>query len=264
MDFTTLETPIRTALFLGLAASTGTAALWSLTTSRTSGKNIEQNVAVAGALATVPAAVAAPFEGGSLMNAFVFLGIAGLIATVASLGLLMIRQRNEATEVEAEAPRQPMMNPMQPAFAAAFAAPAPASQTRVGSFESKTSVSAAPVAEREQERTILHGASHKPVARIAFVAEQSGDGTAHRLGEDTAIGRAQDATIVLHDSEASREHARIKFENGRFVLYDLGGANGTSLVRDGRRRKITTPTLLNDQDVIIAGRTKLAFLEVES
>ena len=39
--------------------------------------------------------------------------------------------------------------------------------------------------------------------------------------------------------------------------------NGTYLKRAGRSRKITTPTMLADQDVITIGRTKLAFFEVD-
>lgn len=48
-----------------------------------------------------------------------------------------------------------------------------------------------------------------------------------------SIGRRGDCGIVLPAPEVSREHARIRLEGGRWLLCDLGSANGTWI--DGER-----------------------------
>jgi pSer/pThr/pTyr-binding forkhead associated (FHA) protein len=79
-----------------------------------------------------------------------------------------------------------------------------------------------------------------------------------RLARSTAIGRdGLRNDLVLDDSTVSAEHARIRLENGRFVLYDLGSTNGTFL--NGHR--IQKQTLI-DGDEIAIGRTRLVFKEV--
>jgi FHA domain/Protein of unknown function (DUF3662) len=46
-------------------------------------------------------------------------------------------------------------------------------------------------------------------------------------GRAVIIGRASDCGLVLADAHVSREHARIDFRGGVFVLTDLGSTNGT-------------------------------------
>ena len=101
------------------------------------------------------------------------------------------------------------------------------------------------------------------VAEIAFLVEFSGDGHPHRLEADTRIGRDAGAEVSLEGAGLSREHARVKLDEGRFVLYDLGSTNGTRLVRDGRRRKIGAPVPLRDLDIIELGEVRLAFIDVQ-
>lgn len=50
------------------------------------------------------------------------------------------------------------------------------------------------------------------------------------------IGRDPDNEIVLRDPRVSRHHARIIFERGFFVVYDLASANGTTV--NGKRISI--------------------------
>jgi pSer/pThr/pTyr-binding forkhead associated (FHA) protein/CRP-like cAMP-binding protein/Pyruvate/2-oxoacid:ferredoxin oxidoreductase delta subunit len=69
------------------------------------------------------------------------------------------------------------------------------------------------------------------------------------LGRDTAC----DARLT--DIEASRRHAEIRSEDGRHVLVDLGGVNGTYL--NGRR--LREPTLLSAGDYITLGNTLIVF-----
>jgi len=65
------------------------------------------------------------------------------------------------------------------------------------------------------------------------------------------IGREAFNDIVIHDGEASRRHAQISFQEGRYILEDLGSTNGTYI--NGRR--VSTPTPLHNGDVIEMGET---------
>ena len=265
MDFAAIETGTRIFLFAAIFAATAVAAAWMLMSSAKASQT-QQFASLAGALATIPAAIAAIAAPVAPEGTFTVLALgafAGLALTITTMVLVALK--DEVVYEPAAFAAMPMQAPVlaQATVAPAFELPAaPAPATRVATFDSLTSAGI-PAPESDAVHTMVHGASFKSIDRIAFLAEQTGDGTAHRLGEDNHLGRAAGSTIVIADDEASREHCRVKFENGRFVLYDLGGANGTYLKRDGRNRRMTTPTMLHDQDVITVGRQKLAFFEVE-
>jgi pSer/pThr/pTyr-binding forkhead associated (FHA) protein len=79
-----------------------------------------------------------------------------------------------------------------------------------------------------------------------------------RLSRTTTIGRdGLRNDLVLDDSSVSAEHAKIKLERGRFVLYDLGSTNGTLL----NTRRVQKQTLA-DGDEIVIGHARLIFKEV--
>lgn len=263
MDFATIDPAARITLFAAIFATTALAAIWMLISATRASQN-QQFAAIAGALATIPAAVAAPVAPEATFTLLAIVSFAGLALTLTTIVLSALRDEVVYEEAPVFAPIQvpapASATVAAPAFELAPAAPAPS--TRVATFDLLTSFGI-PAPESDAVHTMVRGASFKSVNRIAFLAEQTGDGTAHRLGEDNHLGRAAGSTVVIDDDEASREHSRIKFENGRFVLYDLGGVNGTYLKREGRNRKITSPTILNDQDVLTIGRTRLAFFEVD-
>jgi hypothetical protein len=74
------------------------------------------------------------------------------------------------------------------------------------------------------------------------------------------IGRSPDCDIVLDDRQVSRHHAVIRWENGQYVVQDLGSKNGTHV----NGRELTGPYVLQDGDEIqIALRYKLAFVDTE-
>jgi hypothetical protein len=56
--------------------------------------------------------------------------------------------------------------------------------------------------------------------------------------QQITLGRANDATLVLHDDYASSRHARIFPQDGQWIVEDLGSTNGTYL----DRQKVTRPT----------------------
>ncbi len=63
--------------------------------------------------------------------------------------------------------------------------------------------------------------------------------------------------IAIEDDAVSREHAKIRFEGGRFWIYDLGSRNGTFVNSQRVQRQ-----MLMDGDRIQVGDTVLVFKEV--
>ncbi len=52
------------------------------------------------------------------------------------------------------------------------------------------------------------------------------DGVRHPLFVDTMIGRSTTCEMPVHDNSLSRQHARVMFVDGKFVLIDMGSTNG--------------------------------------
>ncbi len=73
------------------------------------------------------------------------------------------------------------------------------------------------------------------------------------IGEDaTSFGRTTENTVSFPDNpNISRHHADIWFDNGEFVVNDLGSSNGTTV--NGQR--IEGETVLNDGDFITLGNS---------
>jgi pSer/pThr/pTyr-binding forkhead associated (FHA) protein len=91
---------------------------------------------------------------------------------------------------------------------------------------------------------------------LAWLVVKSGPGAGDRfdLHEDTEIGRDHRCQIRLNDDYVSRSHARVKFEDGQFVIYDLGATGGT-YVNDHRIQRL----MLRDGVQIRLGQTVLEF-----
>jgi hypothetical protein len=77
---------------------------------------------------------------------------------------------------------------------------------------------------------------------------------------DADGGIFPDVDLDSDDPEAkvSRRHARISFNEGKYLLEDLGSTNGTFINR-GKRLAPGTRQALNDGDEIIVGKTFLRF-----
>ncbi len=74
-----------------------------------------------------------------------------------------------------------------------------------------------------------------------------------------SIGRLEDNDVVINEQQISRRHASLTWEKERFVLRDLGSANGTYL----NGEQITAPQELHDGDVIGLSEILLAFRSSE-
>lgn len=69
-----------------------------------------------------------------------------------------------------------------------------------------------------------------------------------------SIGRSRDNDIVVENLSVSRNHARIRRQNGKYVLTDLNSANGTYV--NGVR---VSKTEIVDNDIVTIGKHKLLF-----
>ena len=96
---------------------------------------------------------------------------------------------------------------------------------------------------------------------LAFLVQTSGmrRGHTHHLGEITNIGRdATENDIVVEEDIAGRRHARVKLEDGEFVLYDLASANGTLV--NGQE---IVKQALEEHDKVKIGETTFSFMRVK-
>ncbi|HZJ64676.1 MAG TPA: FHA domain-containing protein, partial [Kofleriaceae bacterium] len=68
------------------------------------------------------------------------------------------------------------------------------------------------------------------MARLLFRDSQGREGTVELSPTETVyVGRGLECAIRSDDGMVSRRHSQIRMEAGRFVVEDLGSANGTHL-----------------------------------
>jgi predicted component of type VI protein secretion system len=79
--------------------------------------------------------------------------------------------------------------------------------------------------------------------------------------EIVMIGRDEDCDLMIPDRQVSRRHARVRLEEGRCFLEDLGSKNGTFV----NGQELVGPYLLQDGDKIeIALCCRLVFVDAEA
>lgn len=100
----------------------------------------------------------------------------------------------------------------------------------------------------------------KPFRPVAWLIVRKGprEGQEFGLKRGTSlVGRhSSKCDVVLDDGTVGREHAKLRFEGGRFWIYDLGSKNGTYV----NNRKVQKQMLM-DGDQILLGETTLVFKE---
>ncbi|MCP4429237.1 MAG: FHA domain-containing protein [Chloroflexi bacterium] len=79
--------------------------------------------------------------------------------------------------------------------------------------------------------------------------------------DEFLIGRGGDCGIVLPERQVSRYHVRIRQEDGRYILEDLGSKNGTHL--NGNQIKGSVP-LQDGDEIQIALAVKLVFVGTDA
>ncbi len=76
----------------------------------------------------------------------------------------------------------------------------------------------------------------------------------HELKERTLVGRSRNADVLLADPLVSREHAVVMREGDRYVVADLGSANGIAV----NHRKTARATLV-EGDLVTIGNSLFVF-----
>lgn len=103
----------------------------------------------------------------------------------------------------------------------------------------------------------------RPETAIAFMLVLNGPQRGRQLtfkGLEASIGRDSHSNqIVIDDDSVSRQHARIRLEGNRFLIYDLGSSNGTLVNGMNVARHE-----LRDRDEIRVGNTNLIFMQIGS
>jgi two-component system, NtrC family, response regulator HydG len=113
------------------------------------------------------------------------------------------------------------------------------------------------VADPAESSPSLTAAKTGSIMRARLTVE-SGECTPRELdlvpGQPATLGRSRDNSLILRDDLASRMHAKVYFEDGRWVVRDFG-LNGTKV--SGSR--ISGSMALADGSVIQVGETALRF-----
>ncbi|HSP77508.1 MAG TPA: FHA domain-containing protein [Myxococcaceae bacterium] len=105
---------------------------------------------------------------------------------------------------------------------------------------------------------LLTDAEEPPPSRAAALTCLTGAdvGRTFALAEaSTELGRGKEVSVRLRDIAVSRRHARIRHQEGAFLLEDLGSPNGVYL--NGQR--VDAPAPLHEGDVLELGQTLLRF-----
>ena len=85
---------------------------------------------------------------------------------------------------------------------------------------------------------------------ILWVKEGSRRGRIHKIKDGATIGRST-GDVVLDDQKVSNPHAKFTLEDEKYILWDFGSKNGTT-VNDERIRAATE---LNENDIVKIGDT---------
>lgn len=94
----------------------------------------------------------------------------------------------------------------------------------------------------------------RPTGRLVML-ENGRPGRVFDLSKDrVTIGRLAESDVSLADPGASRRHAEVRREDGRYRLVDLGSTNGTRV-----NEAVIGDRLLEEGDRITIGRTVLEF-----
>lgn len=108
-----------------------------------------------------------------------------------------------------------------------------------------------------------------PSVPVAAIAAPEGGASAQLIGKDgvtthtlmserVTFGRRSSSDVVMkEDSYISGSHAEIVFQDGTFILTDVGSTNGTFV--NGKRLEPNAPVRLKDGDDVTMGTTDFVF-----
>lgn len=102
---------------------------------------------------------------------------------------------------------------------------------------------------------------------LAFVIERTGpeEGRAHLLSGETHLGRSPECEVAIANSAVSKRHARIRYQDGDFIFWDLASANFSFLVGpDGDRTRLLEPHRLADGDTLDLADARITFVHIDA
>ncbi|HOI24049.1 MAG TPA: FHA domain-containing protein [Caldisericia bacterium] len=181
----------------------------------------------------------------------VFGAIAFVLIGLLMVLLLMPKSKTQYQPVGgAYPPPRPMTPPPPPPPSYTPAPPSPP--------KSSATMMDAPKPQRSASETFIADDRADPVLAYLIVKTGARSGTNYPLKKAIIkIGREQGNDIVIDDKKTSREHAKLKMEDGKFVLYDLASSNGTFV----NGVKIQNQSIM-DSDEIQIGESLLVFKTV--
>jgi len=190
------------------------------------------------------------------INSFpwIYVGFGALAFVLIGLLMVILLTPKSKTQYQpvggAYPPPRPMTPPPPPPPSYTPAPPAPP--------KSSATMMDAPKPQRSASETFIADDRADPVLAYLIVKTGARSGTNYPLKKAIIkIGREQGNDIVIDDKKTSREHAKLKMEDGKFVLYDLASSNGTFV----NGVKIQNQSIL-DSDEIQIGESLLVFKTV--
>ncbi len=100
----------------------------------------------------------------------------------------------------------------------------------LGGFRARFRQNSAPERSTAEANTQTQELAVEPARKIAARISLVNGGTIFSLRErDFTIGSAAECDLTVNDPLVSRTHCRIVFQNGRYLIRDLGSRNGTEL-----------------------------------
>ena len=113
----------------------------------------------------------------------------------------------------------------------------------------------------DDDRTVIYTGSSSPLARLVCLDTMLDECLRTldiQLGvQDETLGRSDNNTITIKYNKMSRNHARITFENNKWVLEDLNSANGIYI----NEHKIDKAAM-GQGDIVVIGQVPFRF-EIE-
>ncbi len=91
-----------------------------------------------------------------------------------------------------------------------------------------------------------------------FVMQGRDRGKRFELPAELTLGRDSSNLIQLNDSEASRQHARLRKDEAGYVLTDLGSSNGSFVNNEPVKER-----LLKTGDRVLLGRSLMLFTDIQ-
>lgn len=111
----------------------------------------------------------------------------------------------------------------------------------------------------QNEMTDAKGIKEADIGRLVVINSSSPDlnyGDTFLIDRDIILGRGGSSSIVIKDTFASNQHARIFVRKGQYWLEDMGSTNGTFV----NEVQVKQPVVLADGDRLRVGSVTFQFV----